>query len=67
METAYKEYLTPVHYKNPSGVRAICSDCHVPRPWFYKVIRKIQASNEILHKVLGSIDTPENLIKNASN
>jgi len=46
-------------YKNASGVRAICSDCHVPRPWVYKVVRKIKASNEIFHKLLGSIDTRE--------
>jgi hypothetical protein len=25
----------------------------------YKVVRKVQASNELLHKALGSIDTPE--------
>ncbi|MDH5471715.1 MAG: NapC/NirT family cytochrome c [Gammaproteobacteria bacterium] len=63
MEQVFKEYKTTVHYKNPSGVRAICSDCHVPRPWLYKVRRKIQASNEVLHKLLGSIDTPEKFNK----
>jgi cytochrome c-type protein NapC len=31
----------------------------VPKEWVPKIIRKIQASNEVLHKVLGSIDTPE--------
>jgi cytochrome c-type protein NapC len=55
----YREYSTTVHYSNRSGVRATCSDCHVPDPWVHKVVRKVQASNEILHKVLGSIDTPE--------
>lgn len=58
-DTVYVEYKTSVHYSNASGVRAICSDCHVPKPWGAKVWRKIKASNELLHKVLGTIDTPE--------
>lgn len=58
-ENVYVEYKKTVHYNNTSGVRATCSDCHVPRAWFPKIVRKIQASNELLHKVLGTIDTPE--------
>ncbi|MCP4332993.1 MAG: cytochrome C552 [Gammaproteobacteria bacterium] len=58
-ENVYREYTQTVHYTNRSGVRANCSDCHVPDPWMHKVVRKVQASNEVLHKVLGSIDTPE--------
>jgi len=58
-ENVYREYTDTVHYSNRSGVRATCSDCHVPDPWVHKVVRKVQASNEIFHKVLGSIDTPE--------
>jgi nitrate/TMAO reductase-like tetraheme cytochrome c subunit len=53
------ELQQTIHYSNRSGVRAICSDCHVPHEWFAKVRRKIQASNELLHKVMGTIDTPE--------
>jgi len=58
-ENVYQEYTKTVHYTNRSGVRAVCSDCHVPDPWVHKVIRKVQASTEIMHKLLGSIDTPE--------
>lgn len=58
-DNVYQEYKETVHYKNPSGVQATCSDCHVPRPWIYKVIRKIEASRELYHKALGTIDTPE--------
>jgi cytochrome c-type protein NapC len=58
-ENVFREYQKTVHYTNRSGVRATCSDCHVPRPWIHKVVRKIQASNELFHKVLGTIDTPE--------
>ena len=55
----YEEYKETVHYNNRTGVRATCPDCHVPKEWSYKVIRKIQATNELLHKALGSISTRE--------
>jgi nitrate/TMAO reductase-like tetraheme cytochrome c subunit len=58
-ENVFREYEKTIHYTNRSGVRATCSDCHVPRPWIHKVVRKIQASNELFHKVLGTIDTPD--------
>ena len=57
--TVYQEYKQSVHFSNPSGVQATCPDCHVPREWTPKVIRKIQASNELFHWLIGSIDTPE--------
>ena len=59
MSYVYEEYQQTVHYKNASGVRAICSDCHVPKPWAHKVIRKIKATNELFHKMLGTINTKE--------
>jgi cytochrome c-type protein NapC len=58
-QTVYKEYMESEHFKNPSGVQATCADCHVPRPWIHKVVRKIQATNELFHTALGTIDTPE--------
>ncbi len=58
-DNVYKEYKTTIHYQNRTGVRATCSDCHVPDPWVHKIVRKVQASNELWHKVLGSISTPE--------
>lgn len=57
--TVYEEYKKTPHFKNPSGVQAICSDCHVPKPWHLKLKRKIYATNELFHFVLGTIDTPE--------
>jgi len=57
--TVYQEYKESVHYKNVSGVQAQCSDCHVPKEWFPKLIRKIQASAEVYHWLTGKIDTPE--------
>ena len=58
-ENVFKEYRHTIHYTNRSGVRATCPDCHVPKEWGPKIVRKIQASNELWHKLLGSIDTPE--------
>lgn len=57
-DTVYKEYKETVHFANRSGVRAICSDCHVPRDWGHKVMRKIQATGELYGKMVGTIDTP---------
>lgn len=55
----FEEYKDTIHYTNRTGVRATCPDCHVPKEWTYKVIRKIKATNELYHKALGTIDTPE--------
>jgi cytochrome c-type protein NapC len=58
-ETVYVEYQDSMHYRNTSGVQATCADCHVPREWIHKVVRKVKATNELYHKALGTIDTPE--------
>ena len=58
-DNVYKEYKKTIHYSNPSGVRASCSDCHVPRDWSHKLLRKIQASQELWGKITGIVDTPE--------
>ncbi|MDW6005361.1 NapC/NirT family cytochrome c [Vibrio mangrovi] len=53
------EIQDTIHYSNRSGVRAICSDCHVPHAWTDKIVRKVQASKELLFHFMGTIDTPE--------
>lgn len=58
-DNVYAEYVTTKHYNNRTGVRATCPDCHVPKDWVHKVKRKIQATNELYHKALGTIDTRE--------
>lgn len=55
----YAEYKETIHYTNRTGVRAVCSDCHVPKEWIPKMLRKIQASRELYGKLVGSIDTRE--------
>ena len=46
-DNVYAEYEGTVHQLNSSGVRATCPDCHVPKAWAPKVVRKIQASKEL--------------------
>lgn len=62
-DNVYMEYKQSIHYSNPTGVRATCPDCHVPREWIYKVTRKIRASNELFHHFFGTIDSREKFIE----
>jgi cytochrome c-type protein NapC len=55
----YQEYKGTIHDVNRSGVGAVCSDCHVPKDWTHKIIRKIKASKEVWGKITGKISTPE--------
>jgi cytochrome c-type protein NapC len=58
-DNVYQEYKKTIHFSNRTGVRAICSDCHVPKDWTHKMLRKIQASKELWGKATGFVDTPE--------
>ena len=59
-DTVFQEYKETIHYRNRSGVRAACPDCHVPKDWTHKFVRKVQASQELYGKFIsGIIDTPE--------
>jgi len=62
-DNVYQEYKNTIHYSNRTGVRATCPDCHVPKEWHHKVVRKIQASNELFHKALGTINTREKFLE----
>lgn len=55
----YQELRGTIHFDNRSGVRATCSDCHVPHSWTHKMARKMEASKEVWGWLFGSIDTPE--------
>jgi cytochrome c-type protein NapC len=58
-DTVYQEYKKTIHYSNRTGVRATCSDCHVPKDWGPKLWRKAEASMEVWGSITGYIDTPE--------
>ena len=46
-DNVFEEMKTTIHFSNRSGVRAKCSDCHVPHVWTYKIAREMQASKEV--------------------
>jgi cytochrome c-type protein NapC len=58
-DNVFAELKSTIHYTNRSGVRATCSDCHVPHDWTDKMARKMQASKEVWGKIFGTIDTRE--------
>lgn len=58
-DNAYAEYKGTIHDTNRSGVRAICTDCHVPREPVALIKRKFAATFELYHALVGTIDTPE--------
>lgn len=54
------------HYQNASGVTAGCSDCHVPREFLPKMVRKVEAAREVWGTITGVIDTPEKYAAHAA-
>jgi cytochrome c-type protein NapC len=58
----YEELTRTVHFTNRSGVRAHCSDCHVPHEWTHKIARKMQASKEVWGHIFGTIDTRQKFL-----
>ena len=55
----YAEYKDTIHDRNRTGVRAICTDCHVPREPGPLIMRKMRATFEIWGHLTGVIDTKE--------
>ncbi|MDH4094339.1 MAG: NapC/NirT family cytochrome c [Betaproteobacteria bacterium] len=62
-DNVYAEFKDTIHDKNRSGVRAVCSDCHVPREPVAMLKRKMAATFEIWGKITGVIDTKEKFEK----
>lgn len=61
-DNVYIELQETVHWKNRSGVRATCPDCHVPHNWTDKIARKMQASKEVWSTIFGHINTREKFL-----
>lgn len=60
MEIPYEEYEGSIHFSNAKGIRAECSDCHIPSDPMDYVITKVRASKDIYHEfVTGKIDTED--------
>ena len=60
MSYNYAEYKESVHYSNNSGVRAVCSDCHVPKKnWYSEMYRKLIAAQDVWAEIVGDYSTRE--------
>jgi cytochrome c-type protein NapC len=57
------EFKGSIHDVNRSGVRAVCSDCHVPREPLPMLKRKMAATFELWGHFTGKIDTKEKFEK----
>lgn len=55
----FEEYKDTIHAKNRTGVKATCSDCHVPHDFVETTVRKIKAANDVFQHFAGTIDTKE--------
>ncbi len=54
------EYKGTIHDTNRTGVRAICTDCHVPHEPGPLVLAKLKATKDLYYTYISpSIDTPE--------
>lgn len=53
----YEEYSHTIHARNRTGVKATCSDCHVPHEFVDTLIRKVLAANDVFQHFAGRIDT----------
>ncbi len=62
-DNVYREYKATIHYSNRSGIQVHCADCHVPKEFVPKVIRKVHAVKELYGKITGKIDTQEKFIE----
>ncbi len=60
MSYNYAEYKGTIHDVNRTGVRAICTDCHVPHEPGPLILAKIKATKDLYYTYISpSIDTRE--------
>jgi len=59
MQGNYEEYKKTIHYSNRTGVRATCSDCHVPKEFIPKMLRKLEARHDVWGHLTGKVDSKE--------
>jgi nitrate/TMAO reductase-like tetraheme cytochrome c subunit len=59
MKVMQEELSKTVHFKNRTGVRLECGDCHVPRDAVDKLVSKLEALDDVYAHFIGAIDTPE--------
>ncbi|MBF0381895.1 MAG: NapC/NirT family cytochrome c [Magnetococcales bacterium] len=69
MDGVYEEYKESTHYKNTSGVRVVCSDCHVPHgKGFFDYLEKLEdkvivGGRHLYHHLIGTYPDRESFEK----
>jgi nitrate/TMAO reductase-like tetraheme cytochrome c subunit len=54
------EWRDSIHYTNPSGVKASCADCHIPKVYpQYLWAKAYDGGRHVVGEILGSIETRE--------
>jgi cytochrome c-type protein NapC len=66
-DNVYAEYKDTIHDRNRTGVRAICTDCHVPREPGPLIMAKMRATWDLYGHLTGMIDTKEKFEANRSH
>ncbi|MFO1189539.1 MAG: NapC/NirT family cytochrome c [Alphaproteobacteria bacterium] len=64
-DNVYAEYTNTIHNQNRTGVRATCSDCHVPREWIHKMVRKVGRPTSFITGPWARSAHPRNSTRNA--
>jgi trimethylamine-N-oxide reductase cytochrome c-type subunit TorC len=59
MRIPHDEYRRSTHYLNRSGMRAGCSDCHVPKSPLPFVAAKVAAARDLWGELVGTLATEE--------
>ena len=48
-----------LHLAGSGELHGSCADCHLPKPFLPRLRRKLRASAELYHHLLGTLDSPE--------
>ncbi len=60
----YADLTKTVHFSNPAGTRAICTNCHIPKEFVPKIVAKTLAIKDLVFHIAGKLDTPEKYAAN---
>lgn len=54
------EYKESVHFSNKTGIKASCSDCHIPHSYPHVLFYKAKAGiRDVYHEIAGTVGTQE--------
>ncbi|MBF0751281.1 MULTISPECIES: NapC/NirT family cytochrome c [unclassified Pasteurella] len=59
MNPPQQEWEGSTHFTNAKGVRAECSDCHIPKEGWHYVKAKFIALKDVWHEIQGKLDSKQ--------